>query len=175
MLLRRMTEHIKNQNWLAIFIDFVIVVVGVFIGIQVANWNDDRLENKLSEDFTQRLREDIIEEAWDFQYMIEYYTDVQQNAERVLADLEDGVKLNDIELVIAAYRASQINIITRRRATYDELVSIGKIDLIKDKLLRKLLQGFMIFHFMNPFIPVVMSLNIGKSSACTLIVRFKRL
>ena len=147
MLLRRMTEHIKNQNWLAIFIDFVIVVVGVFIGIQVANWNDDRLENKLSEDFTQRLREDIIEEAWDFQYMIEYYTDVQQNAERVLADLEDGVKLNDIELVIAAYRASQINIITRRRATYDELVSIGKIDLIKDKLLRKTATGVYDFPF----------------------------
>jgi hypothetical protein len=40
MLLRRITQHIKNENWLAVGIDFVIVVVGVFIGIQVANWND---------------------------------------------------------------------------------------------------------------------------------------
>ena len=39
MLLRRITQHIKDQNWFAVFIDFVIVVVGVFIGIQVANWN----------------------------------------------------------------------------------------------------------------------------------------
>ena len=30
MLLRRITEHVKTQNWTAVAIDFVIVVVGVF-------------------------------------------------------------------------------------------------------------------------------------------------
>ena len=44
MLLRRITKHVKDQNWFAVFIDFVIVVIGVFIGIQVANWNDGRAE-----------------------------------------------------------------------------------------------------------------------------------
>jgi hypothetical protein len=43
MLLRRIIEHVKVQNWTAIVIDFVIVVVGVFIGIQVSNWNEGRL------------------------------------------------------------------------------------------------------------------------------------
>ena len=42
MLLRRITQHVKEQNWFAVGIDFVIVVIGVFIGIQVANWNDAR-------------------------------------------------------------------------------------------------------------------------------------
>jgi hypothetical protein len=136
MILRSITKHVKDQNWFAVFLDFFIVVVGVFIGIQVSNWNEARLENKLSADFTQRLKQDITEEAWDFEYMIEYYTDVQQNAERVLEDLEGNTKLSDIDLVIAAYRATQINVITRRRSTYDELVSIGKMDLINDQLLR---------------------------------------
>ncbi len=40
MRLRRVTEHVKAQNWFAVGLDFVIVVVGVFIGIQVANWNE---------------------------------------------------------------------------------------------------------------------------------------
>jgi len=44
MILRRVTEHVKAQNWLAVGIDFLIVVVGVFIGIQVANWNEGRIE-----------------------------------------------------------------------------------------------------------------------------------
>ena len=44
MLLRRITKHVTEQNWFAVFIDFFIVVVGVFIGIQVANWNDERAE-----------------------------------------------------------------------------------------------------------------------------------
>ena len=40
MLLRRIIEHTKAQNWTAIVFDFVIVVVGVSIGIEVSNWNE---------------------------------------------------------------------------------------------------------------------------------------
>jgi hypothetical protein len=47
MLLRRITKDVTDQNWFAVFIDFLIVVVGVFIGIQVANWNDVRQQNDL--------------------------------------------------------------------------------------------------------------------------------
>ena len=44
MLLRSVSRHVKDQNWFAVLIDFAIVVFGVFIGIQVANWNAMRLE-----------------------------------------------------------------------------------------------------------------------------------
>ena len=44
MLLRRITKHVKDQNWFAVGIDFFIVVVGVFMGLQVSNWNDARQE-----------------------------------------------------------------------------------------------------------------------------------
>lgn len=48
MLLRRITQHVKAQNWFAVGIDFVIVVIGVYIGIQVSNWNE-RLAQKSQE------------------------------------------------------------------------------------------------------------------------------
>ena len=38
MLFRRIKTHVKAENWFAVGIDFLIVVVGVFIGIQV--WNE---------------------------------------------------------------------------------------------------------------------------------------
>ncbi|MGJ8663400.1 MAG: hypothetical protein ACSHWU_07110 [Marinicella sp.] len=68
MLLRRITKHVSDQNWFAVFIDFLIVVVGVFIGIQVANWNADKKfkaeeEIKLSllhSEFTA-VRDELIE------------------------------------------------------------------------------------------------------------------
>ncbi|MEM8601070.1 MAG: hypothetical protein AAGF99_14215 [Bacteroidota bacterium] len=43
MLFRRIAQHVKDQNWIAVAIDFVIVVVGVFLGIQLGNWNTERL------------------------------------------------------------------------------------------------------------------------------------
>ena len=42
MLLRRIMKHVNAQNWFAVGVDFVIVVVGVYIGIEVTNWNDVR-------------------------------------------------------------------------------------------------------------------------------------
>ena len=47
MILRRITEHVKSQNWFAVWLDFIIVVVGVFFGIQIGNWNASRLMIKL--------------------------------------------------------------------------------------------------------------------------------
>ena len=59
MLLRRITTHIKEQNWFAVGIDFVIVVFGVFIGIQVANWNDDRAEHQMETKALVALKKEL--------------------------------------------------------------------------------------------------------------------
>ena len=40
MILRRVIAHFRKQEWTAIAIDFVIVVLGVFVGMQVNNWNE---------------------------------------------------------------------------------------------------------------------------------------
>lgn len=61
MLLRRITKHVTEQNWFAVFIDFIIVVVGVFIGIQVANWNDQSKVSADERNFLERLNADILE------------------------------------------------------------------------------------------------------------------
>ena len=52
MLLRRVMQHVKDQNWFAVCIDFLIVVVGVFIGIQVSA---ARAEAARADSYLQRL------------------------------------------------------------------------------------------------------------------------
>jgi hypothetical protein len=42
MILGRAVEHAKTQNWFAVMLDFLIVVMGVFVGIEAANWNQAR-------------------------------------------------------------------------------------------------------------------------------------
>ena len=59
MLLRRLSQHVKNQNWFAVALDFLIVVVGVFIGIQVANWNEARVEDELAGRYLLQLMSDV--------------------------------------------------------------------------------------------------------------------
>ena len=39
MIPRRIQVNIEKENWLAIGIDFAIIVIGGSIGTQLANWN----------------------------------------------------------------------------------------------------------------------------------------
>jgi len=59
MLLRRMIDHIKVQNWMAVTLDFVIVVSGVFIGLQVNNWSQDQDNKREYKEAIDRLRGEI--------------------------------------------------------------------------------------------------------------------
>lgn len=59
MILRRVMHHVRNQEWTAIWIDLVIVVVGVFIGIQVSNWNEARADRAAYQAALVRLGEEI--------------------------------------------------------------------------------------------------------------------
>ena len=59
MILRSVIKHVRDQNWVAVALDFLIVVVGVFIGIQVANWNEERAEGDLADRYRLQLIEDV--------------------------------------------------------------------------------------------------------------------
>ena len=52
MILRGLAKSLKEQNWTAIAVEFVLLVLGVFLGIQVANWNEDRATYRRSAVFT---------------------------------------------------------------------------------------------------------------------------
>ena len=138
MILRRLVENLRHQHWTAIGIELVIVVLGVFIGMQVSNWNQDRETDQRAAAYTQHLIEDLREEAWGYQLLIEYNQQVRANAERAEGALTGEVPLDDEALLVAAYRATQYRQKLRRRATYDELISTGTIGLIRDRALRDL-------------------------------------
>jgi hypothetical protein len=60
MILRRVIKHFRNQEWTAIFLDFLIVVVGVFVGLQVQQWSDARQDRRDEVVFLRALHEDVI-------------------------------------------------------------------------------------------------------------------
>jgi hypothetical protein len=42
MILRRLAEVFRRQDWIAVLLEVLIVVVGIFVGLQVNDWNEDR-------------------------------------------------------------------------------------------------------------------------------------
>ena len=64
MILRRLATHVREQNWTAIAIGFFIVVVGVFIGIQVSNWNERRQAGLEEQGLFSRLVAEAEQARW---------------------------------------------------------------------------------------------------------------
>lgn len=137
-MLRHVIGHLRRQDWTAVAIELIVVVIGVFIGMQVSNWNEDHETNQKAAVFTQRLKADLREEAWGYEMQIGYFDEVLNSAKQATDALTGKSPLSSEALLIAAYRATQFNGNTRRRATYDELISTGEIGLIHDAALRDL-------------------------------------
>ena len=59
MLLRRITQHVKDQNWFAVGLDFVIVVAGILIAFQITNWNEARGDRQREAQILRDISTDI--------------------------------------------------------------------------------------------------------------------
>jgi hypothetical protein len=60
MILRRLANAMRRQDGFTVVIDILIVVLGVFLGLQVNNWNEARKYRKDERLYLVRLREDLL-------------------------------------------------------------------------------------------------------------------
>jgi len=97
-----------THNWFAVAIDLLIVVVGVFVGIQVANWNQQRLEENETDQLLTQLQPELHEFIEFFESAREYYSVTRSYADVAFAGWQGGESVSDDQFVVAAYQASQI-------------------------------------------------------------------
>jgi hypothetical protein len=61
MFLRRVIAHLRKQEWTAVGIDFLIVVIGVFVASLVTDWNVSRGNRQLETEYLSRLHDEVTE------------------------------------------------------------------------------------------------------------------
>lgn len=162
MRLRRITEHVKAQNWTAVALDFFIVVVGVFIGIQVANWNEARGEKALAQRYVDQLSEDIRSDILDISVGVETsqwrYAALSMLLTKADAPGANSVVIVErkIELPVLAlendHSSALINaayytrFLDSDRPAYSSLVSAGNANLIANLPAFQCIQSYYALH-----------------------------
>lgn len=136
MLLRRVIKHVTDQNWTAIGIDFAIVVIGVFVGLQVTSWNEGRIAESRAATYYQRLIDDLQSELKSRQARIQYYERTRAHAEAALRAMQMPEMPLSTSFLVDTYQASQRWVYALHRATYDELIAAGIADAIPDVEIR---------------------------------------
>lgn len=128
MILRRVIEHFRKQEWTAIAIDFVIVVVGVFVGIQVSNWNAKRIAASDAEAYLARIADDISGNRDDLEGLARYYRQTREHGENALAALDKPAEALGGPFLIDLYQTTQIAPRSTRRDAYDEMLAAGLVN-----------------------------------------------
>ncbi|WP_118857624.1 hypothetical protein [Sphingomonas mesophila] len=108
MIFKRLYADLRAQNWLAIAIELAIVIVGVFIGVQVANWNEARIEKAATERMLDQLVPELGAQLEFFDSAEVYFATTRRFADQALAAWQGDPAVSDERFVIAAYQATQI-------------------------------------------------------------------
>jgi uncharacterized membrane protein HdeD (DUF308 family) len=47
MILARLLENLRAQNWSTMLSELLVLIVGIFLGFQLDDWNDERKDREL--------------------------------------------------------------------------------------------------------------------------------
>jgi hypothetical protein len=143
MILRRLTKHVNDQNWFAVALDFVIVVVGILLAFQITNWNESRAERALEVNYLSAMERDIEYSIRVLETSI-VNLEGQQEARQTLyefrADPNAVLEPRELDRLVArgvfALERADIN-----QTTFETLKSTGQLSLIKSPALVEALQN----------------------------------
>ena len=143
MILRRFTKHLTDQNWFAVGLDVLVVITGIFLGLQVTNWNEERKNIFEEQSYLQRIQADLddslqhqsheMKRAGDDMDALQYL--IQQLEADTYKEANKGLMLEGLD------STSSIFFPITNFTTIREMQSSGKLILIRDLELRTALGG----------------------------------
>ncbi len=118
--------------------EIILVVIGILIALQINNWNQNRLNDKLEVQYYERLLEDFNEEKVIIQATLNYSKQVSFHAKNAISVFENSEEMNPnpVDNLIDMYQASQLLDPNATASTYKELIASGQINLIQNDSLK---------------------------------------
>ena len=146
MILRELADAMREQNWFTVFVELVLIVAGVFLGIQVSSWNEERIERQQEALVLERIARDLQMGIEILHREREIFLSVRESA-RILSDaIEYGERLDDDSFVIHHFIQAGQHGVARAEMEHDvsfrEIVESGRLDLIKNSDLRQRLISY---------------------------------
>ena len=143
MLLRRISAHVRDQNWFAVVLDLLVVVVGLFLGLQIDTWWEGQKEARIESTYLQEIREDF---ELNRSSLLDQINDAEQIIRSMIV-LHEQSTLDDPTLSIAELNEnfSLINhmptFVIATRA-YGNLIGSGDLKVLRNRQLKNLLAAY---------------------------------
>jgi hypothetical protein len=141
MIIQRLSKGIKNQDWFVVMVEVMIVVVGIFIGLQVDDWNEERKQRQQEQEYLIALNQDITTSKL---ILAEHKVFIEERLGylKVLMKPEtaSNSEIDNDQMELMVWRGIfWINLLERSMSVYEELKSSGQLATIQDSELRRML------------------------------------
>lgn len=136
MIFKRAMAKLRAQDWTAIGIELAIVIIGVFIGMQVTNWNEARLQQRVTQQMLSRLKPELHNQLVVYSGARTYYGLTRRYADTAFAGWRGDPKVSDADFVIAAYQASQLYATGANNSTWATIFGADRLRMIDDPVIR---------------------------------------
>ena len=140
MILARLSRAIRDQNWFAVLLEFVIVIAGVVIGFQITAWNAARQDRALEAVIICRLVDDFAIIGPDARQHLSDAHRTADQANALVQAAQSGLDLDSLGQF--SNEMFMLRVPPAGSATYAQLISNGDIGLIRSSELRAALTDF---------------------------------
>jgi hypothetical protein len=137
MILRRLAEAIAEQNWFTVMLEVLIVVVGIFIGLQADDWNQERRDRIDEQLYLAELMEDFDANQTSLDQMTEQLKEilVAMNGLMEQSALE-APTWSVQELNAAIRRIQEMPFFLPVSRAYDNLTGSGELQILQSRALK---------------------------------------
>lgn len=138
MIIRRIADAIRAQNWFTVTIEILIVVIGIFLGLQVTEWNNARNETQDQINIEYRLLNDFTLLLGEVNGAIQFSEETIEGLSAVQTAMEAGVISDNAKQAFETglLRGQAGFSFVNQSSTYSEIQSSGRLDLIKNERTR---------------------------------------
>ena len=145
MLLRRISKHVKDQNWFAVALDFVIVVMGILIAFQITNWNETRQSYVAERALIERLTTEFSTLENVLEQRLERGEQLVSSTAELITLIRKDVEPQDDEAVRALLRqASRYSARVAPPTSFSDALQSGRVSSLRDETLRDTLNTYVI-------------------------------
>ncbi len=148
MILRKLATAMREQNWFTVVLEILIVVVGIFVGLQVDGWNEARKDKAKERIYLERFSRDIERDSGLLSRSIRSADKRATDAVLAMSGLTDPTSLeaDPCQFLASVRRASQNFFPVLYSHTFTEIVSSGHLELIRSDDLKDELSQYYTAH-----------------------------
>ena len=130
-------KDLNSTFWLYSISEFIIVILGILIALQIDNWNNNRLDRQFEEALLIQFKENLTVDLKDIEYNINYLEDILSSNSIINQFLTLEIEYNDTLNKHFGNLANGV-IFLSDISTYENAKSVGMTIIRNDELRRKI-------------------------------------